>query len=269
MNTDSAEHESNLVVFDILDRSAPIAALPALIEAINGEKQQCDLDDTAIGIDANAFLLIAAHQKSDAIIDYLGSKHSAPLILPGQAIQEFWNNKLSAVNTLSTNITRKLDELSKEIAKLDEEHSERLEDPKKALEEMQDSIALVYDQKNVRLTASFLEILAKRADVSFVPRQMFFTLAQQRKRTKTPPGFKDQGDGDFYVWADFLAGIVRAKRSGKAFNRSVFVTLDKKPDWSRENIAHPILAAEAKAAGEKPFELWNLDRLAKEVDAST
>ena len=269
MNAKAVEHEDNRIVYDILDRSTTIEALPALIDAINGEKPQCALDETAIGIDASAFLLLAAHKRSDAIIDYLGSKHSAPLILPGQAIQEFWNNQLSAVNTLSTNITRKLSELEKEIAKLGEEHSERLEDPKRALEDIRTSIALVYDQKNVRATASFIEILAKRADVSFVPREMFFVLAQQRKRSKTPPGFKDEGDGDFYVWADFLAGIVRAKRTGIAFNKSVFVTLDKKPDWSRERIAHPILAAEARAAGKKPFELWNLDRLAEEVDLST
>lgn len=269
MSATAAHHEDNRLVFDILDRSTAIEALSALIDAINGEKTHCPLDDTAIGIDANAFLLLAAHKRSDAIIDYLASKHSAPLILPGQSIQEFWNNQLSAVNTVSTNITKKFTDLEKEIAKLEEGYSERLELPKKGLEEIQASIALVYDQKNVRSTASFMEVLEKRADVSFVPRQMFHALAEQRRKSKTPPGFKDQGDGDFYVWADFLSGLVRAKRSGTAFKKSVFVTLDKKPDWSREGIAHPILTAEARAAGDNPFELWNLDRLAEEVDAAT
>ena len=58
-----------------------------------------DLDTTAIGIDTNVLLLTANHNKSADIVDYLTNVHKAPFILPGQSIQEFWNNELSAVDT--------------------------------------------------------------------------------------------------------------------------------------------------------------------------
>jgi hypothetical protein len=140
---------------------------------------------------------------------------------------------------------------------------------KRGLDKLREDIELVYDQETVRQTMGFLETLKKKAEVSYVPRELFVAIAENRKRCKTPPGFKDPGDGDFFIWADFLAGLVEARQSGAAFSKSVLVTLEKKPDWSRDSVAHPILSAEAVAAAEAPFELWSLDRLAREVDEAT
>jgi hypothetical protein len=45
----------------------------------------------------------------------------------------------------------------------------------------------------------------------------------------------------------------------------VLVTDDRKIDWSRSGMAHPILVDEVKALVGVPFEIWNLEKLADEI----
>ena len=87
-----------------------------------------------------------------------------------------------------------------------------------------------------------------------------------RKRTRTPPGFKDDGDGDFFIWADFLTGLQLAQAKGSKFVRAILVTRDQKVDWSRAGIAHPILVAEMKALLGISFEIWSDERLNSEIE---
>ena len=78
----------------LLDRRISIDSLSALASGIRHKPiAVAQLQDVAIGIDSSVFLKIVGHRKSADIIDYLSLQHAAPLILPGQAVQEFWNNQ--------------------------------------------------------------------------------------------------------------------------------------------------------------------------------
>ena len=65
------------------------------------EEYEYRMSSTAIAIDTNVFLRMAGHKHREDMIDYLVSQHEAPIILPGQVIQEFWNNHLGAVDTVA------------------------------------------------------------------------------------------------------------------------------------------------------------------------
>jgi hypothetical protein len=81
-----------------------VSQLHALVHALRPATHAAPLARTAIGLDSSVFLRISGHAKSVDIIDYLNSAHSAPLILPGQAIQEFRNNQLQAVDTVASGL---------------------------------------------------------------------------------------------------------------------------------------------------------------------
>ena len=51
----------------------------------------------------------------------------------------------------------------------------------------------------------------------------------------------------FFIWLDMLDALLLAKARNIAFEQVVFVSNDKKMDWSREGVAHPILSAEMAA----------------------
>jgi hypothetical protein len=87
-------------LIDVLDRQIPCEVLNSLVSALQQAPPSLSLDDTAIALDANAFLRIPAHAKAEDMIDFLSRAHTGPLIIPGQAIQEFWNNQLQAVDTV-------------------------------------------------------------------------------------------------------------------------------------------------------------------------
>jgi len=190
-----------------------------------------------------------------------------PYIIPGQAIQEFWNNQLAAVDTLATGIKRKFDGFKDEFARIDPAFEGLVEDIRVRLEQFQQEHGNVYDEATLHTTVGFLESLKAKALVPYAPRCALLDLAIHRKRTKTPPGFRDDGDGDFFVWTDFLIGLLTARRQRSRMRRAVLITNDKKPDWVRSGSAHPILVAEVAALVGIPFEIWNLDRLISQLDA--
>ena len=96
-------------MISIFDRQVEIPALSTLICALNGASSTASLQGAAIAIDANAVLRIPQHRKSTDIVDYLSTEHSGPIILPGQVIQEYWNNQLAAVDTISSGMQKKFD----------------------------------------------------------------------------------------------------------------------------------------------------------------
>lgn len=227
------------------------------------------LAHTAIGLDANVFLRLSGHPKSADIIDYLSSTHSAPLILPGQAIQEFWNNQLQAVDTIASGLRRKFDALRTDFEKIDRNFGDYAAQLSELLDRFSIEHGHVYDEGTVRRTLALLEMLQRRASVPYAPRLRFQDIAAQRKRTKTPPGFRDDGDGDFFIWVDLLTGLQQARLNGQNFARAVLISHDQKIDWSRAGIAHPILVAEVRALVDVPFEIWNIQKLAEEIEHAT
>jgi hypothetical protein len=249
----------------VLDRGADLGSLDALVSALRPISTTVPLPQTAIGIDANVFLRLSSHPKSDDIVDYLSAKHTAPLILPGQTIQEFWNNQLQAVDTMTSGLQKKFDLFREEFRKIDESFDVFANQINQALDAFSAEHGHVYTEGALRKMQTLLDVLQKKALVPYAPRQRFHDIATQRKQTKTPPGFKDPGDGDFFVWVDFLVGLQKSKAKGQLFDRVVLVTNDQKVDWSRKGQAHPILVAEVKALLGVPFEIWAIDKLATEI----
>ena len=255
-------------LMSLLDRQEPVDALKALVDALHYSPQQTLLETTAIALDANVFIRLGSHKNSADIADYIITKHQAPLVLPGQVIQEFWNNQLRAVETLSEKAKKSFDQFGAEVTEIDAEFGDFAEEFRELLGRFNGNFGYVFDKQLVKRTHSVLETIRGKAYVPFVSRTAFSEIALHRKRTKTPPGFKDEGDGDFYVWADMLCGLYKAKSEGREFSKVVFISLEKKSDWMREGVAHPILVSEVQALLGVPFEIWNLDKLAAAVAES-
>lgn len=257
-------HDEQALI-EVLSRQKAPDSLAALVSALRPEAISIPLVDTAIGLDSSVFLRLGSHPRSEDILDYLRSKHAAPLILPGQAIQEFWNNQLQAVDTIATNIKKKFDAFQSDLKKVDPFFAPYAEKIEEVLNEFRTQHGHVYDEATMRKTIAMLELLQQRARVPYASRLNLQDVAAWRKKTKTPPGFKDEGDGDFFVWADFLTGLQLARANGEQFSRAILVTRDAKVDWSRSGTVHPILVAEAKALLGVHFEIWNDDKLGNEV----
>lgn len=250
----------------VLDRQSQINSLEALyFAAVNKNKARPLVETVAIGIDANVFLKLVGHKKGPDIADYLRTEFAGPLIVPGQAVQEFWNNRLSAIDTQATLLKKKFIEFKKEAEKLtvDPELGTYVSDMEDTLARFDSDFGYLYDSSTLRSTLTLIEGLKDKAILSYVPRLKFYGIARHRKNTKTPPGFRDEADndGDFYIWADFLYGLLLAKAKGKKFSHAVIVTQDKKPDWSREGVAHPILSAEVQKLVNVPFDVWTIEEL--------
>jgi hypothetical protein len=122
---DQAELQKRLI--GVLDRQVACDSLSALVSAMKPEAHPASLEDTAIGLDANVFLRLSGHSKSIDIIDYLGSRHTSPLILPGQAIQEFWNNQLQVVDTVAASLRKQFDAFKGSLNKVAKDFGSYLE----------------------------------------------------------------------------------------------------------------------------------------------
>ncbi|MDO6385335.1 PIN-like domain-containing protein [Uliginosibacterium sp. 31-12] len=255
---------------ELLDRCTPIRAVEALHQSIaRAASSERSFENTAVGLDASVFLRLASHPKRDDIVDYLDARLVGPLILPGQAIQEFWNNQLAVVSTVADGLKKKFDALRVEVEKLDSKFVAYADKMDHLLNEFSDEYGFAYDPATLRSMSTVLQVLERKAFVPFVPRVRFHEIAITRKRTKTPPGFKDDGDGDFYTWADFLLGLLEAREKNYRFDHVIIVTQDRKIDWSRDGAAHPILRAEIYQLFGVNFELWTIDQLAKAVGGQT
>lgn len=249
----------------LLDRETKIAALQSLSSALKFELPECDLAETVIAFDANVVLRMSKHSRCDDIVDYLRSQFAGEMILPGQVIQEFWNNQFLGVESISNILQKKFNELSDTIGGLDEQFEDYAERFSLLIREFDEEYGYIFDENTARKTKLFVDLLNEKALVPFAPRSLIAGSAEVRKRTRTPPGFKDGGDGDFFLWADLLLGLAELRMKGKRFQRVTLVTLDKKIDWSRGGIPHPILSAEIAAISGAEFETITLETLAKRL----
>jgi hypothetical protein len=252
-------------LLDLLDRRASLDALGALRFALRPTPSGVKLSDTAIAFDANVFLRVGTERRNDDVIDYLRSTHKAPLIVPGQVIQEFWNNQFAAVKSMAGTGREHLARLKSEIDKFDTQFGEFAARFEQLLEEFSTEFGYLFDPATLSRTDAFLDVLVDRASVPFVERTLFYDVAKSRDSTKTPPGFRDPADGDFYVWADLLRGLQTARDAGASFGNVVLVSQDRKIDWSREGTPHPILAAEIRALTGVGFEIWTVEQLRTKV----
>ena len=252
-------------VVNVLDRRENIPILDSLVEAVRGEEGGLKISSAAIVLDANVFLRIPSHKKSSDIIDYLVGVHKKPIVVPGQVIQEFWNNQLSAIDTVYKTVAKKHGEISKEVDKFGRLGIIGVDVISEALDSFKASNEHIFEPELTSRTLSFLEKLVECAIVPFAPREPFVNISSNRKRAKTPPGFKDDGDGDFLVWVDLLWGLLGAQADGKTFDCVILLSQDSKIDWSRGHVAHPVLSAELKAVLGTSFAIWTLDKFAAAI----
>jgi hypothetical protein len=211
----------------------------------------------AFGLDAN--IILKLHNRATEA-DFLTGRHGGVLIMPSQAIQEFWNNK-SSTQSVAEKVKSAYLTLERVIADLDPEHQEFKDGFAAALETFEKSAGHLWAPDFRAKVASTFSSLAARAREPRFPKLVLADVARERQLTKTPPGFKDNGNGDLYVWAEFLLGLLEAKRDGDVFDLAVLVTEDKKSDWGKGGEAHPVLIAELWELVGVPFETWDLGRL--------
>ncbi len=261
--TDRIKRETAILA--VLNRGTELNALDALIYAYKPDPREIDLANSAIVLDSSAFLRLGPHAD---VIDYLNSRHKAPVVLPGQSIQEFWNNNLNVADSIATGISRRFEDLKKEISKVDDSFHDFSARFDALIEEFRTSFGYAYDGNTVRRTLSLFDVLKEKAIISYVRRDCFTEIGAQRCRTKTPPGFKDDSDGDFFIWLDMLDCLLIAKSRKMRFDNVILVSNDRKIDWSREGIAHPILSAELNALLSVPFETWDVSKLVQKVAAA-
>jgi hypothetical protein len=171
------------------------------------------------------------------------------------------------LNTVAASLRKQFDAFKGSLNKVARGFESYFEQIDALLDQFTAEHGHVYDEATIRRTLSLLEALKKKAAVSYAPRALFHEIGTYRKTTKTPPGFRDDGDGDYFIWVDLLTGLLDAQVRGEKYGRVVFVSLDKKVDWSRAGVAHPILVAEVRALLNVPFEIWTIDKLATEIAA--
>lgn len=263
--------ECHQLLIKVLNREVDLAAMSALSSALAhvtpADSSGYSSNLTLIAFDTNVFLKLSNHRKSADIVDFLRTSFTGKLLLPGQVIQEFWNNQLAGIETLAASIKKQADNLKKEIEKIDSEYGEfanRFED---LLNDFHSSYGYIYDEGTLRKIKIIVSLLSEKALVPYCRRVDLSAIASVRKRTKTPPGFKDELDGDFFVWADLLLGVALLGKDGYHPATVILVTNDAKPDWSRNGVPHPILCAEVKALCNANFEIWSLDKLANFASA--
>lgn len=252
MNTDSqiAFPDAVDLVFSCLDQAADDSVwLPTM--ALHA-RNNLPTEVAAIGLDTNILkILRRAPLTTDNLLTFIGEK-SIPLIIPGQSAQEYWNNHGAIVRDID-GVYKTVEDLTKKVSGLSVSDSQR-----EAVEQIKASIELLavemHDSRRPELlrdSVGFWENVLPQAIVCNVPRSSFAALAQVRFAAKTAPGFSDtkkatQNLGDFFVWADFLLGVLRAGLPpvGELSERIVFVTDDDKPDWKASGKPHPVLVGE-------------------------
>lgn len=250
-------------LLNVLDRSAAIDGLGSM-RASFGVSEDFDLKHSAIVFDSNILLKLPSNSKRDDILDYLMQTHLGPVVVPGQVVQEFWNNHLQSLMGSGDKVKKAFESFQKQLR--DELDSRSLASFHRLCEEFTIENAHLFEETWLAKAESMLELLGQRATVSYVNRLKFFRLAEVRKVTRTPPGFKDDCFGDFYIWADGLLGVLMNTSTTASISQLIFVTEDKKKDWSTKEKPHPILHAEVMALFGIGLQLLDIQQLAEAIE---
>lgn len=256
-----ARYDKDLI--RVLSRTTELSALEHLTKALGTPVLPETLDGCIIVLDSSGFLRLAGHEKSADVVDYLNSQHTSGLIVPGQAIQEFWKNRYSVIPSVAKNLNKNFQEFKSLVGKLEGEFGDYKDRIEAILQEFDDEHGHIFDESTVSKLSSMLDVLGEKAVIPFVDRSLFHRFAEHRHTTKTPPGFRDASDnhGDYFIWVDLLRGVQLFKQSHPSVSRVLFVTEDKKDDWSRDGTPHPILSAEIAALFDLELSIIDLKKL--------
>lgn len=243
----------------LIGRSKPLNTIEQILNATQMTNSNVkDLDNAIVCLDTNIFFHLANSGRRVQVVDYLASQFEGPIIVSGQAMQEVWNNYLSGVDTIAENIRKNLEGLSGVVESLETGFSDYKRRFEELLREFRDDFGHLHRDGVKDHIRKLLDFLRGRATFCEVPRSIFEKYYRVRKETKTPPGFKDRGAGDYYVWLDFLYGMKLAKNDGQNFRRSILITDDRKPDWVRGGVPHPTLSAECSSYVGSVLEIHSL-----------
>ena len=257
----------------IIFREISIPLLQPLESAIGAviPHDFASLSRSAVCLDTNLLFKALANPKRDELIDYFRARHVGPLIVSAQSMQEFWNNYHNVLDTIAKGVENKVSDLEKSLSNLDGMFDDYKNKIISVLEDFKYDNEHLFSKELRKQVLAFISMLREKGLESEAPRSLFHDAAARRKASKVPPGFKDPGDGDFYVWLDFLYGLMLAKENateGGGFVKAILVTADRKIDWVKGNAAHPVLVAEVAAAVQVPFEIWSLKDLLRGIDES-
>lgn len=247
------------LVWSVLNRQVPVDTLVNLVESFSNERPPT-AEAVLFGFDTNAIFEVGRRGNRGATaVDEISRRKGKGLVLPGQVVQELWNNHFSASGPKLKPLKRKYTEVIDELNSAGFLSSDEFDGAARTVERTIDKLDDWVDPESLRIFSETLKALVGIGCATYVPRFEFSELANVRHATKTPPGFDDKGvnHGDFFVWADFLLGVARSDLNH--VDSIVFVTQEKKRDWRVNGRTHPILTAEATAVSERPFALWDVD----------
>lgn len=223
----------------------------------------------AIGFDTNALkqLRRISSDNRTTILTYLESK-SVPIILPAQAVQEFWNNH-QTFTTEAAKLKSSVQSLASEFNKLavGSEFEERLVEMANQLDVLGGEIDSAESPHLIESSVALWDALSPNATVGQVPRGIFVPLGESRSLSGIAPGFADSKRtnqiGDFLVWADFLMGLLSKGIANDmpSNNVVVFVTDDRKDDWVASGVPHPTLLGEVHHLTGKPLAIFRFAEL--------
>jgi PIN like domain len=256
------------VLESVFRRDSPISALAHLRDGlVPVPADQFAFRDAIICIDTAGLINLSKHKSVATVLDYFQSRHPIKLMVSAQTVLEFWNSHISAFETISASLTKRIADLEREIEKIDGSMGIFRDEFKGLVARFNEEYGHLHDANSRAKLTALATQLPECAEVFEAPRIRFALYAAYRKATKTPPGFKDTGDGDFFVWVDNLFGLLTVKSRGAAFRSAVMVTDDKKSDWSKGGVAHPLLVAEVRSCVDVPFACWGVERLVAAVQS--
>lgn len=157
----------DLQLHAVLARRGDIPALEALTGALGTADIPSDLGRCAIAIDSSVFLKLAAHEKSADVIDYINAQHNAGMILPGQSVQEFWNNRYNAVPSLAKKLRSSFDAFKKQVDEIDQDLSDYSQKFSDLISDFEINYGHVFDERTVSKTFRMLEAFSAKASVPF------------------------------------------------------------------------------------------------------
>lgn len=230
----------------------------------------------AIGFDTNALkhLRRVSRDVRSSILTYLQGE-AIRIILPGQAVQEFWNNHTTFTSEVSSlgNQVRSLAGRFSKVTSGTEAESQLLAMAAQ-LRALSEEIADAENPNLLKASIELWEVLIPDATIAQIPRERVVAIGEARLTSGTAPGFADANKqinrlGDFLVWADFLMGLVSLGITGHNVPDDciVFVSDDAKADWITAGAPHPTLLGEANFLSGRPLKIVTFAELKAEAES--
>ncbi len=268
---DLAEAEDRL--FDRLCAPGEVSA--AHIRALEHTPPKALADYTCIGVDTNIMKRFRRDVSLSERFVLLLAQEKVSIVLPRQCVVEYWNNYKTFANEDWGTYRNDLAKLSKKVQvegvggrarELIEQISGLVDELAAELEE---SKAPDYLLKSRLLVRSLVD---SGASVPMVSRPRFADLARIRSQIKSPPGFADEklkaaSHGDFFVWCDFMLGVLCHDGASLSGKEVAWVTEDGKEDWKTGGEGHPALFDEFAGVTEANLSVLSFDQLKTLLDS--